>query len=87
MKRDVLEVMINDLFFSEWDWLMIQPRDLEFDKKNFVFLSYRCDKFKIWYFYVKIIGSKIDAEKYQSIISLTSQDGVSIYIVKHSLVF
>ena len=87
MKKGVREVTLDDAFFTHWPWLMIEPLNLEFDNKTFVFLSYRSDRYKIWYFYVKVIGSKSDAEKYQSIISLTSQNGVSIFIVKHPLVF
>ena len=79
MKKDVLEVKLLDVFFTEWPWLMVQPVNLEFDRQKFVFLSWRCNKSRMWYFYVKIIGSKRDATKYKSVISLTAQNGVSIF--------
>ena len=77
-KKDILQVDMDGFYFSYWPWLMVEPLELKIDNKDFLFMVYRCDDKKIWYFYVVMIGSKMNSKNYKSIISLTAADDVSI---------
>ena len=81
----VLRVGLSDYYFNEWyGYLKVSPIEMEMYGNLFLFITYRDHSTKYWHFYVTLIGSKKNAEKFRCHISLHSQF-VSILILKYPL--
>ena len=79
MKKDVLKIA-PEFFNMSWQTLLVPPLELELDGRKFLFLVYRKDTLKSWYFYVTIIGSKMSAKKYKFVVGISAKNRVSLVL-------
>ena len=75
LKEGILNIGNSDYFFNEWNgYLKHSPMELELHGHIFLFIIFRDHSTSHWHFYTTIVGSKMNAEKFQFLISLTSQN-------------